>query len=198
MLWAITSLVPSTIAVWGINQTHLIANIYQQWQRLSSPQDLITQYIDAIAISVDAWLQNHPLLAWLIHHPLISVGLLAIVLLLLWSLFQAFVEITQELWVQLLKVPLQFGRWMIRGVYRAVIASIAMAGINTPFPTRLPINNSASVDVIHTIPIGTGETLADADIVRLLHRLEQLAQEQNHILRKIALLAETKYQTPTP
>lgn len=197
MLWAIASFVPGTIAVWDVRQSILAANIYQQWQRLSSPQDFVAEYVDAIALSVEAWLQNHPVLAWLIHHPLISVGLLAIVLLLLWSLFQAFVEITQEFWMQLLKVPLQLGRWIIRGVYRALIASITMSGINTPLPTRLPIKNSASVDIIHAIPINPGEPLADADIVSLLHRLEQLAQEQNHILRQIARLAETKYQTPT-
>jgi hypothetical protein len=89
---------------------------------------MVTEWMEAIATPVELWLEHHPPIAWALHHPLISIGLFAIVLLLIWSLFQAFVEILQELWMHLLKVPLNLGRWMLRGIIRTMIYPTLRAG----------------------------------------------------------------------
>ncbi len=162
----------------------------------------MTEWTGAIATTAESWLQEHPLLAWLIHHPLLSFGLAAVGLLLLWSLFQAFIEITQEFWVRLLNVPLHLGRWMLQGLYRAILTSVHLTGFAMPLRAHLSSGKSPHRPVAHpamnapVIDASVGES-ADADIVNLLYRLEQLTKEQHQIFHQLALLAEARHQAPT-
>jgi len=189
----------------------LLANLIHQWQRLTSPQEFINEGGEAIATSIGTWLQDHPILAWFLAHPLISLGLVAIALLLLWSLFQALVEITQDFWVWALGVPLILGRWMIRGSLRGLAWAIHRIGISLPSSTPPSTHTSASQEPIpfsqdtwsSLEPSSLSEFVEQdaqinpdaATIVTLLQRLEELTQEQNQVLHRIAQLAEKNYQT---
>lgn len=216
------------------------ASLSRSWQMLSSPQEFLNDWVSALVAIAQAWLQDHPLLAWLLYHPLISLGLLAIAVLLLWSLFQAFVEITQQFWVRLLKVPLHLGRWLLRGVYGVLVWGFTLirskvfgtttstpdSSSSTPDRLTTPAAESAPPSSIALEP-APGELepqssvehrseeslekslektlesrlespFADAEMVRLLHRLEELGQEQTQILRQIARLAEAQHPAPTP
>lgn len=240
--------------------THLAAQL--PWFPRPS-QDTVTEWLEAIATPIQTWLNQHPPIALAVHHPLISLGLFAIALLLIWSLFQAFIEILQELWMHVLKVPLHLGRWILRGIVRATLYPLIKAGhrisgidrsqtpaIPPPPPQPSPISTDSSPSVtlphthgVHqnglhsyslhenysreshlhgqsTVPpltepappepalLGenhspTADIFADTfnetqTIVQLLRRLEQLTHEQNQILHRIALLAETQNRSPTP
>ncbi len=129
--------------------THLfpipsLAVAQRLWRSMNIPQEIVAELIKAIATPLTSWLDQHPLVVWAIHHPFISLGVFAILLLLTWSLFQAFVEILQELWLHVLKVPLHLGRWMLRGIFRVTVYPIIKAVSRTTGIDQLPRSNSSA------------------------------------------------------
>ncbi|MCM1981463.1 hypothetical protein [Lyngbya confervoides] len=53
----------------------------------------------------EAWMSLYPTIHWLLHHPVLSLILGFLGLYLLWGLLRGLVQITENLWIRLLKSP---------------------------------------------------------------------------------------------
>jgi type VI protein secretion system component VasK len=133
--------------------------IFQQflggfWQSLTQP--------------IQDWLLDHPFGNWLLSHPLWAIGLVLIALLLLSGLFGAIAQLTQTLWIVLLRSPVVLIGWLVAGIILLVKA---------PFrsPGKLPAAETKQ------------QRLAE-----ILDRLDALKQEQDNLLQEAKQILSTK------
>jgi hypothetical protein len=109
------------------------------------------------------WLMAHPILGWGVTHPLLSLGMGLVLFFVLWGLLRAIAQLTERLWVILLRVPIRLGQWIFRQL---------------PNIFRFQ-PNFLSVDQTH-LPTDREQHLRE-----LLLRLEHLQREQALLLQDI-------------
>ena len=121
----------------------------------------------------DVWLTNHPAIHWLLNHSLISliIGLVAIVLVirLLVTIYRTIASTIDKMWLWILRSPFLLLKFLFGWEVKSKISSA-----NTTITNYEVTNNP--------------ELLRD-----ILLRLEHLQQQQNEIIRDLALL---KQKTP--
>lgn len=204
---AVTSAVSSTLsdmktqvsnsvtATWDEANTLLDSGVNQVG---GFTQSMVDQVIQAIALRIQGWLDMHPFIAWVLHHPLLSGLGLLIIIFLLWSLLQTLLLLTQNLWAKILQLPLMFGLLIVRGIValfkrlrRRLLHSKAMQHQALHSQSDRP-NHSAQYlklpqpnSLGPVIPDGYRPDSADADVMALFIRLEELSREQNQILKQL-------------
>jgi hypothetical protein len=113
------------------------------------------------------WLDQHPILHWMVDHPLGAILLLVLGMFLLTGLFKAIAYIAEQLWIAVLRFPMQLGRWgwrLVSGGFKPALAQ-------------------------PTFPKGEKEQHRER-LTYVLHRLEAIKQEQDRLLQELQELLE--------
>ena len=132
---------------------------------------LLDRVGNSFSARIDVWLVNHPFLFWLVNHPIISlvIGLISTVLIirLLVTIYHGVASTIDRMWLWILRSPflllkLLFG-WEVK-----------------------PQENSANATITNYEITNNPEKLAE-----ILNRLEYIQQQQQQIVRDIALLKQS-------
>ncbi|WP_404789769.1 hypothetical protein [Altericista sp. CCNU0014] len=138
----------------------------------------------AVIEMIQNWLTARPMLDWAFAHPIwTSVGF-AILLVLLGGLLRAIAQLTEQLWVRLLQLPMRVGRWILAQLFqlfRLPFRSPAIADLE-PANTRSPAFNLANLQDDSESPV------SEQQLCDILVRLEHLQQEQTLLLQDIKRL----------
>ncbi len=133
------------------------------------------------------WMIAHPYLAWIVSHPLLALGLLLLSVFCLWGLLQAIRRAFEQIWLLILTTPLKLLQPILRQIVRGI-------GYTNPSKSQLDPKLAA--------------TTPAAKIEQIIDRLNLLNQEQESLLRELAILAaskttgvenksDTQYQNPS-
>ncbi|EKQ70641.1 hypothetical protein OsccyDRAFT_0942 [Leptolyngbyaceae cyanobacterium JSC-12] len=120
---------------------------------------------NAVSMSLQNWLNAHPLIHWVVDHPLWTVGLVVVTIFLFWGLLRAIARFIEQLWLIILRSPLLLFRWVL--------------GISTRTYQRL----AEPKDLLVPAPIDS-----QARLTEILTRLEVLRQEQDQLLQEVKTL----------
>lgn len=116
---------------------------------------------------IAGWLDQHPILHWMVDHPLGAILLLVLGMFLLTGLFKAIGYIAEQLWIAVLRFPMQLGRWgwqLVSGGFKPALVQTAL-------------------------PNGEKEQHRER-LTYVLHRLEAIKQEQDRLLQELQELLE--------
>jgi hypothetical protein len=113
------------------------------------------------------WLNQHPILHWMVDHPLGAILLLVLGMFLLTGLFKAIAYIAEQLWIAVLRFPMQLGRWGWRWVSGGFKPALAQP----------------------TLPNGEKEQHRER-LTYVLQRLKAIKQEQDRLLQELQELLE--------
>jgi hypothetical protein len=111
---------------------------------------------------MSGWLEQHPIIHWMVDHPLGAAALLILALVLLGGLFRAIAYTTEQLWLAILRLPMQLGRWAWR-----LISGSSKPAIAQP-----------------VLPSGAEEQHRER-LTYVLHRLDAIKQEQDRLLKEL-------------
>ena len=131
-------------------------------------QQFLGGFWDSLTQPIQDWLLAHPFGNWLLSHPLWAIGLVLIALLLLSGLFGAIAQLTQTLWIVLLRSPVVLIGWLVAGIVLLVKAPFSAKG-------QLPAVETQQ------------QRLAE-----ILDRLDALKQEQDNLLQEAKQILSTK------
>jgi len=120
---------------------------------------------DAVGMSLQNWLNAHPLIHWVVDHPLWTVGLIVVTIFLFWGLLRAIARFIEQLWLIILRSPLFLFRWVL--------------SMGTQTYQRL----AGAPELPTTAVSGNQERLTE-----ILNRLETLRQEQDELLKEVKTL----------
>ena len=127
-------------------------------------ESVVEQVQTAIIISVQKWLEAHPILSWMISHPLFVLGLLLLFLMLFWGLLKIIGRVSEQFWLSVLQLPLKLVQWLVKVFFRA---------FKNPTDSVIFTNQKSSGDKKQ-------ERLA-----YILKRLEEIRQEQEELLKEM-------------
>lgn len=77
--------------------------------------------------AVDQWLADHQMLSWLVQHPIYTLVLVLLALLLGWGLLGAIARLSEQIWLTLLRLPLQLGRWVFELSINVLLKPLGLA-----------------------------------------------------------------------
>jgi hypothetical protein len=130
---------------------------------------------------VQTWLMmNNPLLQWGFAHPLGGIVAVVVLVVLFGGLVRAIAQITEQLWVNLLQLPMRAGKWLLAQLFYLLKLKPPIADK----PQALIANNPDP----------------DRQLGEILVRLEHLQKEQTLLLQDIKTLlvnqGKTTYTNP--
>jgi len=125
---------------------------------------------DVVATSMKTWMAEHPIVSWTIAHPLWSIALIVLVVFLCWSLLGAIVQLTQRLWLALLKAPFKFTQLLSRGMFQSF--------------QRADISSLTKMK---------GQQDVQERLAKISSRLEALHQEQEALMREMRSMLVSKH-----
>ena len=67
---------------------------------------------------VQAWLIHNPFLRWCFVHPMGGIVAVVILVVLFGGLVRAIAQLTEQLWVKLLQLPMRAVRWVIAPLFQ--------------------------------------------------------------------------------
>jgi hypothetical protein len=117
---------------------------------------------NAIATMIKNWMDGHPFWAWLVSHPFWSLGLVFVVLVLLRGLLGAIAHFVEQVWVAILRSPLELSKWLL--------------GLGAKSFQSLAIAEKREGDA------------KQQRLTEIVNRLEMLKQEQNELLQEVKTL----------
>jgi hypothetical protein len=118
---------------------------------------------------VTDWMNHHVVLGWLFNHPLFAIVLFLISIVLIWGLFQALGGLIVKGWMSVLGSPVLLVRSLLPKAYQS---------------TANTINNRLSSPKLDSEdPKERCNTI--------LHRLNEIKQEQETLLQELAKILET-------
>lgn len=142
---------------------------------------------------IQDWLMQYPWVVWGLTHPLLSMGSFVVLLFLLGGLLRAASRLTEVLWIRLLQLPFQGGRWLMAGVLnllklrRPLLPPLGFAPqIEERSPNGHPDMDSTFVSL---------STTHQQQLYDIMVRLEGLQQAQTLLLQDIKALILTS-QSP--
>jgi hypothetical protein len=121
---------------------------------------------------VQTWLIHNPLLRWGFTHPVGGIVAVVILVVLFGGLLRAIAQLTEQLWVNLLQLPMRAGKWVLAKVLKL-----------KPSPADNPQTLIAS------------KPDPDQQIGEIMVRLEHLQQEQTLLLQDIKTLLSNQGKT---
>ena len=139
-------------------------------QKTESLSHTLTEGIEkGINSYVTDWMNHHVVLCWLFNHPLYAIAIFLISIVLIWGLFQALGGLIVKGWMSVLLSPVLLVRSLLPKAYQS---------------TANTINNKLS------------SAKADSEYPQercntILHRLNEIKQEQETLLQELAKILET-------
>jgi hypothetical protein len=125
---------------------------------------------------VQTWLMmDNPLLRWGFAHPLGGIVAVVSLVVLFGGLVRAIAQLTEQLWVNLLQLPMRLGKWLLAQVFYLLKLKPRVA--NEP---QVLIANNPDLD---------------RQIGEIMGRLEHLQQEQTLLLQDIKTLLVNQGKT---
>ncbi|MBW4629609.1 MAG: hypothetical protein KME49_29885 [Brasilonema octagenarum HA4186-MV1] len=152
----------------------------------------------AISSAMSDWFEQHPtllrlvqILGWAANHPIISLVVLLFALAVTWSVIKAIGRIVESASLSVLQVPLK----LLQALAKLSFVSFTKLG-NLAFKQ---LSDRKTTDIIPTVlPTISPQIHKDKQqrLVEISTRLEEIQQEQNHLLQEAAeLLASEKIDT---
>lgn len=138
-------------------------NQVQQFRQL-----LVADVQEGTGYLITHWFKSDPLFMSLVSHPFLSLGLGFLMIFLLWGFIRALLVLIEQLWINLLKLPL----WLIG----------SLGGIGLRKKTKFQQGGLASDRTFNN---------KNEKIDYILTRLAELQQEQQSLLRTLAALNQT-------
>ncbi len=134
----------------------------------------------AVAAMIQNWLVDHPILNWGLTHPVWALIGLAVLFLLSGGLLRAIAQLTEQLWIRLLQLPMRLGQWILAQLLQFFGRPFRASIHADPEPIDIsPLEiNIASLQDAH-------ESLDAEQLYDILVRLEQIQQEQTLLLQDI-------------
>jgi hypothetical protein len=135
---------------------------------LSNLSDAIaTNLQNSIGLSIQNWLEAHPMIAWMFSHPLWVLGLVLLAFFLFWGLLNLIARLTERLWLIILQLPIKLIYWLFTLILKPFSKVRALEGRKQT----------------------SKEQLKDA-----IEQLEELKSEQEKVLKKIKSLLASQPQ----
>lgn len=134
----------------------------------------------AVAAMIQNWLAAHPILNWGLAHPVWTLIGLTVLFLLSGGLLRAIAQLTEQLWMGLLQVPMHLGQWMLAQLLQF---------FGRPFRSSTPTDPDSIDSPRGALNLAslqdTPESLDPEQLYAILMRLEQIQQEQTLLLQDI-------------
>jgi hypothetical protein len=148
----------------------LVIEIAVKPERPFAPQDSVfyPNKNRDIAEMLQNWLIDSPILSWGFAHPLGGLVAVVVLIMVLGGLVRAIAQLTEQLWVRLLQLPMRAGQWLLTQLLHL---------LKLKPPTA---NRSQTIIANHPEP--------DPQICEIMMRLEHLQQEQTLLLQDIKTL----------
>jgi hypothetical protein len=145
--------------------------VHQATEKASSLDDYLFDGIsNSVGSPMAVWLNQHPLIAWLVNHPVMAIltSLVAIILVvrLLLTIYRAIASTIDRIWLGILRSP-----WLLLKFLFGWEAKPKTIAANTTVTNYEVTNDSQQLQEIMT-------------------RLEQIQQQQQEIIRDLALLKQ--------
>ena len=128
----------------------------------------------AVGEMIQDWLMGHPILGWGVAHPLWALGVIVALLFMSGGLLRAIAQLTEQLWIDLLRLPMRVVRW----------------GLAQLFPWWKPKSDS-TINTQNSAPVGlheqnhNGSQSANQQLYEIMVRLEQIQHAQTLLLQDI-------------
>ena len=116
----------------------------------------------AIQSFFHSWIDKHPLITWLLQHPIISLVSIFLIVVLLFRLFAAIVQLLDKLWIWLLKLPLV----LIKSIF----------GLKSKPSKAIPVIRAQEL------------AIEPEKISQIIQQLEIINQQQQQIMEELATL----------
>lgn len=142
---------------------------------------------------LEIWLEDHPLVHWFLLHPLLMLSLMLIGLILLAGLMSAIAQLTQNLWLRLLQLPVQLVQsigWAIatglRQLFRRFFHRSSLEVLDESAISDHATNVDSALTRHKTVVISHNE------LQPLLERLEWVRQEESQLIEQIKALMDER------
>jgi hypothetical protein len=146
---------------------------------------------DAVVAMIQTWLADYPIFNWGLAHPVWTLmGVIALVLLS-GGLLRAIAQLTEQLWIRLLQLPMRLGQWILAQLLQL---------FGRPFRALLPAESEpidgplAELNMAHLQDVHASSEAEQ--LYEILARLEQIQQAQTLLLQDIKQLLLN--QAPSP
>ncbi|PSB11353.1 hypothetical protein C7B62_06050 [Pleurocapsa sp. CCALA 161] len=152
-------------------KTKALSLVHQATEKASSADNYLMERIgNSIGSSIAVWLNQHPLVAWLVSHPVMAmlISLVAIILVvrLLLTIYRAIASAIDRLWLAILRSPLRLLKFLFGW---------------QPKPKTITSNTTVT----------NYEVTSDSQqLQEIMARLDQIQQQQQEIIRELALLKQ--------
>jgi hypothetical protein len=130
---------------------------------------------------VQTWLIHNPLLSWVFEYPVGGIVAVVILVLLFGGLVRAIAQITEQLWVRLLQMPMRAGQW----VFTQLLHLLRLKPRNPDHASALSPTQSLPPTLNRSVPLPTS---SEQQLCEIMSRLERLQQEQTLLLQDIKTL----------
>jgi hypothetical protein len=146
----------------------------------------------AVAAMIRNWLVDRPILNWGLAHPVWTLVGLAVLVLLSGGLLRAIAQLTEQLWIRLLQLPMRLGQWILAQLLQL---------FGRPFRALLPAepepidSPSAELNIAHLQDVHASSEAEQ--LYEILARLEQIQQAQTLLLQDIKQLLLNQASSPS-
>ena len=163
----VTNMALKTVTETADRATASLNATIEKTEQLS--ESVVDEVQTAIIISIQNWLEAHPILSWMITHPFSLLGLLLLFLMLFWGLLKIIGRVSEQFWLSVLQLPLKLFQWLLRVFFRAFK------------------NHTDSAIVTGQ---KSGEDNKQERLLYILNRLEEIRQEQEELLKEMQAIIE--------
>ncbi|MEB3229763.1 MAG: hypothetical protein VKJ64_02045 [Leptolyngbyaceae bacterium] len=127
---------------------------------------------------IEHWLLDHPMANWFIAHPLMLMLAGFAVVLLLAGLLGAIAQLTENLWIGILRLPFQLGWTLMRGTVN--VTKVIVQRSPTPALAELPEQKD-------------GGRSPQQKLAELVSRLDAIQQEEAELIQQITTLVQQQF-----
>ncbi|HEY9296601.1 MAG TPA: hypothetical protein VIQ31_09540, partial [Phormidium sp.] len=115
------------------------------------------------------WMNHHVILAWFLTNPFYSIGILLLCIVLIWGLFQALGSLIVKTWMSVLVSPVLLARSLLLKNSKSTANTINNGFLSPKLDSEDPQERCH----------------------KILHRLNEIKQEQDSLLQELAKILET-------
>jgi hypothetical protein len=134
-----------------------------------------------------SWLISSPLLGWGLAHPILGLTAAVAAVVLLGGLLRAIAQLTEQLWVKLLQMPMRVGQWLFFQL---------LCLLKVRPRTVANTQNLVTADSLKLALNETNTSEPDQQMYEIMVRLERLQQEQTLLLQDIKTLLVNRAKKP--
>ena len=121
-------------------------------------------------ISLNNWLEVHPVMLWIVSHPLISLVIAIVAIVLLLGLLKAVIKLVEKMWIDIFKAPFLTIQSLLKKKSKSV--------------NKEPIEVEATPIAENPVE----QTDNSSPLEQILERLNTIEREQKLILKEIATI----------